>query len=151
MPSHLDDWRRHSACIMELKDSLTCLKEDGRLLGCSAVKTGRRLLTFQRSVLAPSSGRWVTSETSVNSYQSTRRYNPEVGHLHTHRRENLKSYIFARDFRGSLSVLRKTQSTPSVPIFLTSILILSFHLQWYFASGLCPLSLKTLYQDGSAF
>jgi hypothetical protein len=33
-----------------------------------------------------------TSETLVNSYQSTRRYNPEDSHLHSHRRENLKSY-----------------------------------------------------------
>jgi hypothetical protein len=33
-----------------------------------------------------------TTETSVNSYQSTRRYNPEDSRLHTHRRENLKSY-----------------------------------------------------------
>jgi hypothetical protein len=32
------------------------------------------------------------SETSVNLYQTTRRYNPEDGHLRTHRRENLKSY-----------------------------------------------------------
>jgi hypothetical protein len=32
-----------------------------------------------------------TSETLVNSYQSTRRYNPEDGHLHSHRREILKS------------------------------------------------------------
>jgi hypothetical protein len=34
-----------------------------------------------------------TSETSVNSYQSTRRCNPEGSHLHSHRRENLKSYL----------------------------------------------------------
>jgi type IV secretory pathway TrbD component len=33
-----------------------------------------------------------TSETLVNFYQATRRYNPEDSHLHTHRRENLKSY-----------------------------------------------------------
>jgi hypothetical protein len=33
-----------------------------------------------------------TSEALVNSYQSTRRYNPEDSHLHTLRRENLKSY-----------------------------------------------------------
>jgi hypothetical protein len=33
-----------------------------------------------------------TSETLVNFYQTTRRYNPEDSHLHTHRRENLKSY-----------------------------------------------------------
>jgi hypothetical protein len=32
-----------------------------------------------------------TSETSVNFYQTTRPYNPEDSHLHTHRRENLKS------------------------------------------------------------
>jgi hypothetical protein len=33
-----------------------------------------------------------TSETLVNFYQTTQRYNPEDSHLHTHRRENLKSY-----------------------------------------------------------
>jgi hypothetical protein len=33
-----------------------------------------------------------TSETLVNFYQTTRFYNPEDSHLHTHRRENLKSY-----------------------------------------------------------
>jgi hypothetical protein len=34
-----------------------------------------------------------TSETLVNFYQITRRYNPEDNHIHTHRRENLKSYV----------------------------------------------------------
>jgi hypothetical protein len=34
-----------------------------------------------------------TSETLVNFYQTKRRYNPEDSHLHTHRRENLKSYL----------------------------------------------------------
>jgi hypothetical protein len=33
-----------------------------------------------------------TSETLVNFYQATRRYNPEDSLLHNHRRENLKSY-----------------------------------------------------------
>jgi ribosomal protein L17 len=33
-----------------------------------------------------------TSETLVNFYQTTRRYNPEDSHLRSHRRENLKSY-----------------------------------------------------------
>jgi hypothetical protein len=33
-----------------------------------------------------------TSETLVNFYQTTRRYNPEDSHLRTHRRENLKPY-----------------------------------------------------------
>jgi hypothetical protein len=31
------------------------------------------------------------SETSANFYQTTRRNNPENSHLHTRRRENLKS------------------------------------------------------------
>jgi hypothetical protein len=34
-----------------------------------------------------------TSETLVNVYQTTRCYNPEDSRLHTHLRENLKSYI----------------------------------------------------------
>jgi hypothetical protein len=36
-----------------------------------------------------------TTETLVNFYQTTRRYNPEDSHLRTHRRENLKSYTSA--------------------------------------------------------
>jgi hypothetical protein len=35
-----------------------------------------------------------SSETSVNFYQTTRRYNPEDNHLRTNRRENLKSYKY---------------------------------------------------------
>jgi hypothetical protein len=35
-----------------------------------------------------------TSETLVNFYQTTRRYKPEDIHLRTHRRENLKSYLY---------------------------------------------------------
>jgi hypothetical protein len=34
----------------------------------------------------------ITFETSVNFYQTTRRYNPEDSCLHTRRRQNLKSY-----------------------------------------------------------
>jgi hypothetical protein len=33
------------------------------------------------------------SETSVNFYQTTQRYNPEDSHLRIHRREYLKSYL----------------------------------------------------------
>jgi hypothetical protein len=33
-----------------------------------------------------------TSETLVNFYQTTWRYNPKDSHLRTHRRENLKYY-----------------------------------------------------------
>jgi hypothetical protein len=36
----------------------------------------------------------IISETLVNFYQTTRRYNPEESHLRTHRRENLKSYSY---------------------------------------------------------
>jgi hypothetical protein len=37
-----------------------------------------------------------TSETLVNFYKTTRRYNPEDSHLHTRCRENLKSYLDGR-------------------------------------------------------
>jgi hypothetical protein len=39
------------------------------------------------------------SETLVNFYQTTRRYNPEDSHLRTHRRENLKSYSTTQDLQ----------------------------------------------------
>jgi hypothetical protein len=39
-----------------------------------------------------------TSETLVNFYQTTRRYNPEDRHLRTHGRKNLKSYLMQLDF-----------------------------------------------------
>jgi hypothetical protein len=35
-----------------------------------------------------------TSETLVNVYQTTQHYNPEDSHLRTHRRENIKSYLY---------------------------------------------------------
>jgi hypothetical protein len=64
-------------------------EEDGCLLGCSAVYSGRSLPMFQRSLLPPSSARYSPDP----SYQTPRRYNPEDSHLRTHRRENLKSYV----------------------------------------------------------
>jgi hypothetical protein len=51
--------------------------KDGCLLGCSAL-----MMEAAR-----------TSETLVNFYQTTRRYNREDSYLRTHRRENLKSYM----------------------------------------------------------
>jgi hypothetical protein len=49
---------------------------------------------FQRCVLPPSSGRWVsTSETLVNINLTTRLCIPEDSKLHTRRRENLKSHV----------------------------------------------------------
>jgi hypothetical protein len=51
-----------------------------------------------------------TYETLVNFYQTTRRYNPEDGHLRNHNRENLKS--------NCLTISRRFQSahisTPSI-------------------------------------
>jgi hypothetical protein len=42
-----------------------------------------------------------TSETLVNFYQTTRRYNPEESHLRTHRRENLKFYLGVNTLRNN--------------------------------------------------
>jgi hypothetical protein len=62
--------------------------EDGCLLDCCAVQSGRSLSTFKMRLLPPLSGRLVlimgaasTSETSANFYQTTPRNNPEDGHL----------------------------------------------------------------------
>jgi hypothetical protein len=45
-----------------------------------------------------------TSETLVNVYQNTRRYNPEDSHIRAHRCENLKSYLNSH-IRGYLTAL----------------------------------------------
>jgi hypothetical protein len=60
--------------------------EDGCLLGCSAVFSGRSFPTFQRPLLPPSAIALMmeearSSETLVNFYQTTRCYNPEDSHL----------------------------------------------------------------------
>jgi hypothetical protein len=46
-----------------------------------------------------------TFETLVNFYQTTLRYNPEDGHLRTHRRENFKSYLDLPSFQISLPIV----------------------------------------------
>jgi hypothetical protein len=46
----------------------------------------------------PDDGGTGTFETSVNFYDITQRYNPEDSHLHTRRRENLKSDKWTRFF-----------------------------------------------------
>jgi hypothetical protein len=56
--------------------------EDGCLLGCCTLWTGRSLPTFQRCLLPPS------SRLSVNVCQTTKRNNPEENHFH------LKSYVY---------------------------------------------------------
>jgi hypothetical protein len=62
--------------------------EDGCLLGCCIVLSGRILPTFQSCLLPLSS-----ELTLVNFYQTTRRNNPEDSHIHTCHRENLKSHL----------------------------------------------------------
>jgi hypothetical protein len=64
--------------------------EDGYILDCCTVKSGRHLLTFQRCLLPASSGRLVSVEKLLPDYtaQQPRR----DSHLHTRRRENLNSY-----------------------------------------------------------
>jgi hypothetical protein len=53
-----------------------------------------------------------TSETLLNFYQTTRRYNPEDSHLRTHRRENLKSYLILGSFtKIRLRILLNQQRT----------------------------------------
>jgi hypothetical protein len=49
-----------------------------------------------------------TYETLVNSYQSTRRYNPEDSHLHSRRRENLKSYPTASHLKSAVKPTPET-------------------------------------------
>jgi hypothetical protein len=53
---------------------------------CSLVETDRRLTALMMKAVS-------TSEMSVHIYQTTRRNVLEDSHLHTCRRENLKSYI----------------------------------------------------------
>jgi hypothetical protein len=62
------------------------------------VLSGKSLLTFQRCLhqeqllIALMMAAASTSETPVNSCQTTQSNNPEDSHIHTHRRENLKSH-----------------------------------------------------------
>jgi hypothetical protein len=52
----------------------------------------QRCVEWHRTIIALMMEAVQTSETSVNSYQSARRYDPEDGHLHTHRLKDLKPY-----------------------------------------------------------
>jgi hypothetical protein len=45
-----------------------------------------------------------TSETLVIFYQTTRRYNSEDSHFLTHRRENLKSYLYIVELFGKVLI-----------------------------------------------
>jgi hypothetical protein len=62
-----------------------------------------------------------TSETLVNFYQTTRRYNPEDSHLHTHRRENLKSYLAIDILEEAAFPYSSILTTYIVKSFLTTV------------------------------
>jgi hypothetical protein len=58
-----------------------------------------------------------TSETLVNFYQTTRRYNPDDSHLCTHRRENLKSYLALQQcflYSAFTTITTTTTPTPTI-------------------------------------
>jgi hypothetical protein len=64
-----------------------------------------------------------TSETSVNSYQSTRRYNPEGSHLHSYRRENLKLYTMSYSrLRRNTRFIQVTKTCLNASFCLLSLL-----------------------------
>jgi hypothetical protein len=66
------------------------------------------------------------SETLVNFYQTTRRNNPEGSHLHTCRRENLKSHKF------SMCSFFLTLTDPEVQRHLFLILVFPVFIIMYF-------------------
>jgi hypothetical protein len=53
-----------------------------------------------------------TSETLINFYQTTRRYNPEDSHLRTHRRENLKSYCIRNAHFDKITFITDAKYVP---------------------------------------
>jgi hypothetical protein len=65
-----------------------------------------------------------TSETLVNFYQTTRCYNPEDSNLHTHRRENLKSYSYLPSSQAALDSARpgKDSERPGAAVAVSKTL-----------------------------
>jgi hypothetical protein len=60
-----------------------------------------------------------TSDTSVNSYQYTRRYNPEGSHLHTRRRENLKSAVVLLGYKKLVRIV-PLQAKAQIVVYWTT-------------------------------
>jgi hypothetical protein len=56
----------------------------------------------------------VDTDVGTNSYQSARRYNPEDSHLHSHRRENLKSYTAMTVLLLFVGLARSTSFTANL-------------------------------------
>jgi hypothetical protein len=80
-----------------LNDLFPCLSSSNHIRKKVAVFWGVVLVvaaSIIRAIIALMMEAAGTSETLVNFYQTARRYNPENSHLRTHRRENLKSYLY---------------------------------------------------------
>jgi hypothetical protein len=100
-------WRVLTGCVIAGEMGSTAggqvTAEEGLSASASAVLPGGPRRSAVAADVVPGESypaRWLiallmeaanSSETSVNFYQTTRRYNPEDSHLRTHRRENLKS------------------------------------------------------------
>jgi hypothetical protein len=69
-----------------------------------------------------------TSETLVQLYQTTLCYNPEDSHLHTHRRQNLKSYL--GKFMSLNIKSTKDVHTELAGIFEQEILFIAWKVLW---------------------
>jgi hypothetical protein len=67
-----------------------------------------------------------TSETSVNFYQAARGNNPKDSHIHTRRRENLKSHIFlfSQVYASSNSIIEYAR-LPFAVLFVVYLMTLS--------------------------
>jgi hypothetical protein len=71
----------------------------------------------------------MTSETLVNFYQTTRRYNLEDSHLRNHRRENFKpNFTFTYQFQ------------PAIKVILARVICLPFRFFSDFNDRLEPLT-----------
>jgi hypothetical protein len=84
---------------------------------CSLLEVYRR---FRRALTMEAAN---TSGTSVNFYQTTLRNIPEDTHLHTRRRENLKSHLYI--FFGRPRYLRPSDLFSNASFVIQNIFILS--------------------------
>jgi hypothetical protein len=105
-------WTKHtfSVCwvfLMRVTEMYTCSRiwrfhgseyKDGGHLGCSAVLSSVLEVCTAPIITAMTLPETMTSETSVNSHQSTRRYNPEDGHLHV--------YVYWCHFGSTIELFR---------------------------------------------
>jgi hypothetical protein len=120
-----------------------CSRLNDCLLTCCAMLSGRSLPTFQKCLLPPSAMLEAanTSETSVNFYQTIRRNISEDSHLHTRRREKLKSHL---------------QDCLIIPTLkLRSIMLTDSHLRLVLRSVVCSFTLTlrkraTLYSTSTS-